>query len=123
MDTATPHAPTDAGGRAGRWRRRVRLVVVLVVFLLVTGTISAAVAKYRGCQQPPPATGSAVVFPIPSGATGKDVVAALDQQGLIRCGGVGGNLLLRGAGEGGKILPGTHDLRGGVAPHGIVPAV
>src|SRR3989442_12035908 len=114
MDTATPHAPTDAGGRAGRWRRRVRLVVVLVVFLLVTGTISAAVAKYRGCQQPPPATGSAVVFPIPSGATGKDVVAALDQQGLIRCGGVGRNLPLQGTGRAGEILCRTSRLLVGV---------
>ena len=115
MDTPTPYAPTDASGRGVRRRRRMRLIVVLVVFLLVTGAVSAAVAKYRGCQQPPPATGGAVVFPIPPGATGKDVVAALDQQGLIRCGGFVGNLLLRGTGKAGKILAGTYDLRVGMS--------
>jgi UPF0755 protein len=123
MDTQTPHAPTDASGHAVRRRRRVRLVVVLVVFLLVTGGISVAVAKYQGCQQPPPATGSAVVFPIPPGATGKDVVAALDQQGLIRCGGFVGNLLLRGTGKAGKILAGTYDLRMGMSLDEIVSVI
>ncbi|TMK93430.1 MAG: endolytic transglycosylase MltG, partial [Actinobacteria bacterium] len=123
MDTSTPHAPTDASGRPGRRRRRVRLVVVLVAFLLVTGAVSAAVAKYRGCQEPPAATGSAVAFPIPPGATGKDVVAALDQRGLIRCGGFVGNLLLRGTGKAGKILAGTYDLRVGMSLDEIVSVI
>ena len=123
MDTRTPHAAIDASGPAGRRRRRVRLVVLLVVFFLVTGAVSAAVAKYRGCQEPPLATGSAVVFPIPPGATGKDVVAALDQQGLIRCGGFVGNLLLRGTGKAGKILAGTYDLRMGMSLDEIVSVI
>src|SRR5207247_2663069 len=107
MDTATPDAATDTRGPAGRRRRRIRLVVLLLVFFLVTGAVSAAVAKYRGCQEPPPATGGSVAFAIPSGATGQDVVAALDQRGMIRCGGFVGNLLLRKTGKAGKILAGT----------------
>ena len=97
--------------------------MVLVAFLLVTGAVSAAVAKYRGCQEPPAATGSAVAFPIPPGATGKDVVAALDQRGLIRCGGFVGNLLLRGTGKAGKILAGTYDLRVGMSLDEIVTVI
>src|SRR2546426_7752346 len=123
MDTPTPHAPTDASGRPGRRRRRVRLVVVLVVFLVAPGAVPAAVAKSQGCQQPPPATGGAVVFPIPPGATGKDVVAALDREGLIRCGGFVGNLLLRGTGKAGKILAGTYDLRVGMSLDEIVSVI
>ena len=123
MDTATPHAAMDTRGPAGRRRRRVRLVVLLVVFFLVTGAVSAEVAKYRGCQEPPPATGSSVAFPIPSGATGQDVVAALDQRGLIRCGGFVGNLLLRKTGKAGKILAGTYDLRVGMSLEEIVDVI
>src|SRR5256885_8495455 len=123
MDTPTPAAPNHAGGTAGRRRRRVRLVVVLVVFLLVVGGLSAAMAKYRGCQQPPTATGDAVAFQIPPGATGQDVVAALDQRGMIRCGGFVGNLLLRKTGKAGKILAGTYDLRVGMSLEEIVGVI
>jgi peptidoglycan lytic transglycosylase G len=123
MDTPTPTAPNHAGGPAGRRRRRVRLVVVLVVFFLVVGGLSAAVAKYRGCQQPPIATGDPVAFQIPPGATGQDVVAALDERGLIRCGGFVGNLLLRGTGKAGKILAGTYDLQVGMSLDQIVGVI
>jgi len=123
MDTPTPTAPNHVGGPAGRRRRRVRLVVVLVVFFLVVGGLSAAVAKYRGCQQPPTATGDAVAFQIPPGATGQDVVAALEERGLIRCGGFVGNLLLRGTGKAGKILAGTYDLQVGMSLDQIVGVI
>jgi UPF0755 protein len=119
MDTQTPSAASGSSRR----RRRVRLVVLLVVFFLVVGTVSAAVARYRGCQDPPPATGSAVAFQIPPGATGQDVVTALDERGLIRCGGFVGNLLLRGTGKAGKILAGTYDLRIGMSLDQIVGVI
>ena len=117
------HAAPDTHGPAGRRRRRVRLVVLLAAFFLVTGTVSAAIAKYRGCTRPPTTTGSAVALEIPSGATGQDVVAVLERHGLIRCGGFVGNLLLRGTGKAGQILAGTYDLRVGMTLDQIVTVI
>jgi UPF0755 protein len=89
----------------------------------VAGTVYAAFAKYEGCRDAPDATGSTVRFEVPDGATGKDVVAALSEQGLIRCGGFVGNLLLRGTGKAGQILAGTYDLRVGMSLDEIVMAL
>ena len=94
---ADARRPDDRRGRG------VRLVVVLVLFFLVAGTVYAAVAKYQDCREPPPPTGQTIPFDVPEGATGKDVVERLHAQGLINCGGFLGNLLLRGTGKAGDI--------------------
>jgi peptidoglycan lytic transglycosylase G len=117
--TAGTHAP----GPDDRRRRRVRLVVVLVLFFLVAGTVYAAVAKYRDCREPPTSTGQNVSFEVPEGATGKDVVEQLHEQGLINCGGFLGNLLLRGTGKAGDIRAGTYDLPVGASLDDIVTII
>src|SRR5206468_172012 len=116
-----PTSPaTEARGPDDRRRRRIRLVVVLVLFFLVAGTVYTAVAKYRGCQDPPERTGTSISFQVPTGATGKDVAADLHEQGLTRCGGYLGDLLLRGTGKAGQILAGSYDLRVGMTLDEIV---
>jgi UPF0755 protein len=111
---ADVHGPDDRRGR------RVRLVVALVLFFLVAGTVYAAVAKYRDCREPPASTGQTISFEVPEGATGRDVVEQLHAQGLISCGGFLGNLLLRGTGKAGDIRAGTYDLPVGMTLDDIV---
>jgi UPF0755 protein len=121
MSDLTPAA--DARRPDDRRGRRVRLVVVLVLFFLVAGTVYAAVAKYRDCREPPASTGQIVSFDVPDGATGKDVVEQLHAQGLINCGGFLGNLLLRGTGKAGEIRAGTYDLQVGTSLDDIVTII
>jgi uncharacterized YceG family protein len=121
MSDLTPAA--DARRPDDRRGRRVRLVVVLVLFFLVAGTVYAAVAKYRDCREPPPSNGQTVSFDVPEGATGRDVVERLHEQGLINCGGFLGNLLLRGTGKAGDIRAGTYDLPVGTSLDGIVTII
>jgi peptidoglycan lytic transglycosylase G len=114
---AAPRGPDDRRGR------RVRLVVVLVLFFLVAGAVYAAAAKYSGCRDAPDATGASVSFDVPEGATGHDVVARLHEQGLIRCGGAVGDLLLRGTGKADQIRAGTYALTVGMSLDDIVAAL
>jgi UPF0755 protein len=118
MTDHTPATPTR--GRDDRRGRRIKLVVVLILFFLVAGTVYAAVAKYRGCRDAPVTTGASVSLEVPEGSTGRDVVAQLHDEGLIRCGGFIGNLLLRGTGKAGEIRAGTFDLRVGMSIDDIV---
>ena len=55
-------------------------------------------------------TVAAVAVVVPEGATGQEVVQQLADQGLIRCGGFVGNLLLRGTGQATAILAGSYDV-------------
>jgi UPF0755 protein len=96
-----------------RRRRRIALIALLVVFCLIAGGVAVANASYQRCKEPPPADGRTVAFKVPEGASGEDVVAALARDGLIRCGGFVGNLLLRGTGEANTIRAGTYELRVG----------
>jgi peptidoglycan lytic transglycosylase G len=118
MTDLTPAAPTR--GPDDRRGRRVKLVVVLVLFFLVAGSVYVAFAKYQDCREPPAPTGRTVTLEVPEGTTGKQVVEQLHAQGLINCGGFLGNLLLRGTGKGGQILAGTYDLRVGMSLDEIV---
>ena len=118
MDRPTP----STRSRSERRRRRIGLVAVLVVFFLVIGGVVTAVGRYRGCKQPP-ASGGSVTLEVPSGATGRDVAAALKEQGLVRCGGFLGNLLLRGTGKANAILAGTYTLTVGMPLEQIVTVI
>jgi len=111
---AQPRGPDDRRGR------RVKLIVVLVLFFLVAGSVYVAFAKYQDCREPPATTGRTVSFEVQEGATGKQVVEQLHSQGLINCGGFVGNLLLRGTGKAGQILAGSYDLRVGMSLDEIV---
>jgi UPF0755 protein len=118
MTDLTPAA--DARGHDDRRGRRVRLVVVLVLFFLVAGGVYVALARYQGCRDAPTSDGTTVSFEVPEGASGQDVVAQLHAQGLIRCGGFLGNLLLRGTGKAGQIRAGTYQLPVGMSLDDIV---
>ena len=110
MDEPTPdRASRRTDDRRGR---RASLIVALVLFCLVAGGLAWAGNYYRTCKTPP-ASGSAVTFEVPEGASGEDVVTALAAQGLIRCDGFVGNLLLRGTGQATEIIAGTYELQTG----------
>jgi UPF0755 protein len=94
--------------------RRLSLAITLLVFLVVVGGVAWAASYYRGCREAPEGPRRAVEFVVPEGATGQDVVAALAEQGLIRCGGTVGSLLLRGTGKADAIIAGTYTLRIGM---------
>ena len=107
-DHAEP-GPTD------RRPRRLGLFVVLVLFLLVIAAVAVVGNSYRTCRTAPEVTGETVTFEVPDGATGQDVVASLADEGLIRCGGFVGNLLLRGTGKASDIRAGRYELSVGMS--------
>lgn len=100
---------------AERRPRRFGLLVVLVLFLLVIAAVAVVGNHYRSCRTAPETTGATVTFVVPEGASGQDVVAALADEGLIRCGGFVGNLLLRGTGKASDILAGSYELSVGMS--------
>jgi UPF0755 protein len=111
MDESTPVPDASSPGRSGR---RVSLLVALILFVLVASGLAYAANQYRDCKNAPAATGRKVSFDVPDGATGQDVVQSLAEQGLIRCGGFVGNLLLRGTGRANDIQSGTYRLTMGM---------
>jgi len=89
--------------------RRGSLLILLLVFLLIVGTVGAAGAYYGYCrgaggpQRP-------VSFTVAPGASGEQVLAQLHDRGVVRCGGLVGRILLRGTGDADRIRAGTYDL-------------
>ena len=109
MDEAPTYlARTDPDN--DRRRRRLALVALLVAFCLIVVGVAVANASYQRCKEPPEADGQTVSLTVPEGASGEDVVASLASQGLIRCGGFVGNLLLRGSGMANAIRAGTYQV-------------
>ncbi len=106
--------------RGPRGRRRFSLVATSVLFVLVAAGVWWGVNYYRGCREAPPANGTTVALEVPDGASGEDVVGAMADAGLIRCGGFMGNLMLRGTGKANKIRAGTYELRVGLTLDEIV---
>jgi cell division protein YceG involved in septum cleavage len=123
MDEPRPSYLADSDPEHDRHRRRVALVVFLVVLSLLVVGVAFANSSYNRCKQPPVADGRTVTFEVPQGATGRDVVAALADQGLIRCGGFVGDLLLRGAGNANGILAGTYRIPVGSSLDQIITIV
>lgn len=115
MDDDRPSYLSEADTGTDRHRRRIALVAFLVVFCLVAVGVAVAGRSYRHCQEPPIADGRTVSFVVHEGATGQSVVRDLADQGLIRCGGFMGNLLLRGTGQATAILAGTYDVSVGAS--------
>ncbi|MEP6759642.1 MAG: endolytic transglycosylase MltG [Actinomycetota bacterium] len=93
-----------------RRRRRVAMIAFLVAFGLVVVVVATAANTYHRCGLPPPADGRTLSVVVPEGASGQQVVQQLADQGLIRCGGFLGNLLLRGTGQASSILAGSYDV-------------
>jgi UPF0755 protein len=104
---AEPDPDTD------RRRRKVALVALIVAFTVVVGAVAVVADAYRGCKEPPAADGSTVTIEVKDGATGEDVVTQLADRGLIRCGGMIGQLLLRSSGRANAILAGTYEIERG----------
>src|SRR4029450_2971672 len=102
-------APTRSGAAppGGEPRRRVSLVAALVAFGLIAAALLWGASRYTACKEPPHAEGQ-VSFSVSEGSTGEDVVRALAERGLIRCGGFVGNLLLRGTGKASTIRAGRY---------------
>jgi UPF0755 protein len=93
-----------------RRHRRVALVALLAAFTVVVVSIAFVGNAYRGCKEPPPTDGSTVRLVIAEGSTGEQVVSRLADEGLIRCGGTFGNLLMRADGRASTILAGTYSI-------------
>ena len=110
MDDGRPSYLAETDPTSERRRRRVAAIALLVAFGLVAVMVAVAANTYRRCGEPPTADGRTVAVVVPEGATGRDVVQQLAEEGLIRCGGVIGNLLLRGTGQASAILAGSYDV-------------
>jgi len=123
MDEPRPSYLSELDPEHDRHRRRVALVVVLVLLSVIVAGVAFANSSYNRCKQPPAADGRTVAFEVPDGATGKDVVAALADQGLVRCGGFVGDLLLRSAGNANGILAGTYRIPVGASLDRIITIV
>jgi UPF0755 protein len=89
---------------------RLRLVVLLVVFLLIVGSVVAAASYYDGCKGETDGPQDTVSVTIPEGASGDEVLTRLKEAGVIPCDGLVGSMLLRGTGKAGEIRAGTHEL-------------
>ena len=86
--------------------RRSAVVALLVVFLLIVGAVVAVGRYYAWCKGAG-AVRQPVRFTVADGASGDSVVAALHDRGVIRCGGLVGNLLLHGSGKASSIRAGS----------------
>lgn len=122
MDEAPTYlARTDPD--SDRRRRRIALIALLVALCLIVVGVAVANASYESCKQPPAADGRTISFTVPEGASGEDVVTSLASQGLIRCGGFVGNLLLRGSGRANTIRAGSYDIPVGTSFDDILSIV
>src|SRR5262245_20760721 len=122
-DGPRPLYLTESDAEHDRHRRRVALVVVLVLLSVLIVGVAFANSSYNRCKEAPAADGRTVTLEVPDGATGRDVVAALADKGLIRCGGFVGDLLLRGAGDANGILAGTYRIPVGSSLEQIITIV
>jgi UPF0755 protein len=98
---------------AGRGGAR-KLVVFLVVLTLVAGGVVALLRYYEGCKEPPAGPAREVEFTVVEGATGEQVAKALNEEGLVTCGGIVGDVLLRATGKSEQILAGSYTLTSGM---------
>jgi UPF0755 protein len=112
MDEA-PTYLAESDPEHDRRRRRTALIALFVAFCLVVVGVAVANASYERCKSPVASDGSTVQITVPEGASGEDVIALLASNGLIRCGGFVGNLLLRGTGMANTIRAGTYRIHVG----------
>src|SRR5205814_3268406 len=92
---------------------RASLVVLLVAFLILVAGVAAVGAYYGHCTS----AGSdhrPVAFTVADGESGSEVVDRLAADGVIRCGGVVGRLMLQKNGLSDAIRAGTHQLTTGM---------
>jgi UPF0755 protein len=110
MDDSRPSYVTEPDPSIDRRRRKAALIAFVVAICVLGTGIAIAGNTYRGCKEPPAADGRTITFVVRDGTTGHQVVQDLADQGLIRCGGFVGNLLLRGTGQATAILAGSYEI-------------
>ncbi len=98
-------APGRHRRRKANWGLRIG-----IVFVLVAGLAVAAGARYYSWCQGSGGVQAAVSFTVPQGAAGDDVMKGLHEQGVIRCNGIVGRVLLHRSGKASEIRAGTYDL-------------
>jgi UPF0755 protein len=92
----------------------VALLVALLFFLGILGAAAWAAGYYRTCAGAAEGPERALTFEVEEGASGQQVVDALHERGVIPCGGLIGNLLLRGTGKADRIRAGEYELTTGL---------
>jgi UPF0755 protein len=118
-------APTKPDTRPpGRHRRRpahwgLRLGIA---FLLVAGTLAVAGARYYSYCQEASGPKTPVAFTVPEGASGGQVIDALHDAGVIRCGLVS-KWLLRRSGKQEEIRAGEYQLTTNMTPDAVFAAL
>lgn len=112
MQTTTPRR-ADRHARQERPRRISLLVLFLVMAGLAAGLVMAS-RYYEGCKGAGEGPRSDVAFTVEEGATAEQVVDDLAAKRVIPCGGLLGNLLMRGTGRSGDIRAGTYSLTTGM---------
>jgi UPF0755 protein len=105
---------------ADRRHRRIALIALLAAFTIVVVVTAVGANAYKRCKEPPAADGSTVRVVIDQGATGDEVVQLLADQGLIRCGGTLGEVLLRSTGRANAILAGSYEIAKGASLDNIL---
>jgi UPF0755 protein len=90
------------------------MVILVVVFLVLVGGVAWGVNYYAGCQRAPDGATEPVAYTVEEGTPASAVVDDLAEQGVIRCGGFVGNLLLRGIGKADAIRAGNYRLTTGM---------
>ncbi len=88
---------------------RTAFVVLLAFMVVVGGVVVAGAGYYHWCKGAG-ASHARVTVTIAQGDTGDEVVQQLAHQGVIRCGGVVGRVLLHNAGGATDIRAGTYSL-------------
>jgi len=117
-------APTTPSTEFPRRRRRranwgLRLSLVL---LLVAGSLAIAGTRYYSWCKEASGPRTPVKFVVPAGAAGSEVVDALHEAGVVRCGTVS-KWLLRSSGLAGEIRAGTYDLMTNMTPDEAFAAI
>jgi UPF0755 protein len=108
-------SPSDRVARHEEHPRghRVAVIALVLVFLLLGSGVVAAVRHYTWCRTAG-ATHDPVTFEVAKGATGDVVAGRLAEAGVIRCGGIVGNVLMAQSGRASQIRAGTYDLTTGM---------
>ncbi len=112
--TVSQAPPEEAPGRSRRRRVPWGLVVGIAVLVLIASVAVGTLRYYDWCKS---ASGprTPVSFTVPEGSSGSQVVDALHEAGVIRCGMVS-KWLLRRSGLQDSIRAGSHDLTTNMVP-------
>lgn len=121
LDTASSKSDTQAPGRHRRrtahWGLRLG-----IVFLLVAGTLTVAGLRYYSYCQEASGPKRPVSFTVPEGSSGGQVIDALHDAGVIRCGLVS-KWLLRRSGKQDELRAGDYRLTTNMTPEAVFAAL